>query len=158
MISARIVADSLNTDKSHRLTTFVLTYNRYIHSEIMTHRMFSRNAASSRAIPVKRMIKNIRDNPARPISWGQNQKGMQAEENICIENESIAIKIWDESCWNAIKSAERLINLGVHKQIANRLLEPFAHMTTIVTATEFNNFFHLRAHKDAQPEFRYFGL
>lgn len=153
MIEAKIIADSINP-VGDRITTWVLTYPRFIHSEIMTHRVFSRNAASSRAIPVQKMIDNIETNPATPIHWGKNQKGMQAEEELTPELQSEAAQQWLAAAKDAIKNAKALLGIGVHKQIANRLLEPFAHMTTLLTGTEFENFFGLRAHKDAQPEFR----
>jgi thymidylate synthase ThyX len=153
MIKVEIVADSIGAT-GNRLTSYVLTYPRFIHSEVMTHRMFSRNAASSRAIPVQKMIERIKTEPAGPIQWGKNQKGMQANELLDAQAVSSAQTTWLDAMKSAVKQAEILLELGVHKQIANRLLEPFAHMTTIVTATDFANFFNLRAHPDAQPEFQ----
>lgn len=154
MIEAKIVADSINDINRNRLTTFVLTYPRFIHSELMTHRMFSRNAASSRAIPIEKMIERILAEPAGPIYWGKNQKGMQASEELAGEELRQAIDTWHKSCKSQVEYAKKLSKLGVHKQIVNRLLEPFAHMTTLVTATDFANFFNLRADPDAQPEFQ----
>jgi thymidylate synthase ThyX len=153
MIQAEIVADSIN-DTKHRITSFLLTYPRFIHSELMTHRAFSRNAASSRAIPIEKMIKRIQDEPAMPVVWGKNQKGMQAASELSTEESHIAKDIWRRSSLSQIEYVRELSSIGVHKQIANRLLEPFAHMQTLVTATEYGNFFNLRAHKDAQPEFQ----
>ena len=153
MIEAKIIADSVNP-VGDRLTTFVCTYPRFIHSEVMTHRMFSRNAASSRAIPVKKMMERIRKNPAMPVTWGKNQKGMQADAVLSADEQDRAKRAWGHACEEALFWAEQLVEIGVHKQIANRLLEPFAHMTTIITATDWGNFFNLRAHKDAQPEFQ----
>jgi thymidylate synthase ThyX len=143
----------------------------------MTHRVFSRNAASSRAIPVKRMIDDIRQNCAMPIFWGKNQAGMQAKEELddivkrreilvspvgnsldpytlTVTDKHAAKHEWLAARDSAIKHAEKMLELGVHKQIANRILEPFMHMTVIITGTEFENFFALRAHPDAQPEFQ----
>lgn len=153
MISAEIIADSVQPE-GYRITSYILTYPRFIHSELMTHRVFSRNAASSRAIPVQKTIEEIRNNPARPVYWGKNQKGMQAQEELEPELANDAINVWDEAAHVAISHVERLIALNVHKQIANRLLEPWMHTKTLVTATEYNNFFALRCHKDAQPEFQ----
>ncbi len=152
MIETRIIADSLNP-VGNRLTTYVLTYPRFIHSEVMTHRMFSRNASSSRAIPVKTMIDKVLANPASPISWGKNEKGMQSSKELCKEDRAKAILVWNEAMLDAVKHAKRMMDLGVHKQIVNRIIEPYSHITTILTGTEFNNFFNLRAHEDAQPEF-----
>lgn len=153
MIEAKVVAHSVNT-WGNEIVTFVCTYHRYIHCELLTHRVFSRNAASSRAIPVEKMIARILAEPAMPVSWGKNQKGMQAEDILSHSEQGEAEAIWKESLVAAVDYANQLLDLGVHKQIANRLLEPFAHMTTIITATEWGNFFNLRVHKDAQPEFQ----
>ena len=153
MIKAEIVCDSIN-DFGNRIISYILTYPRFIHSELMTHRMFSRNASSSRAIPVEKMVNALETEPAMPISWGKNKKGMQAVEELDSVHADLARRIWIESRDRAIVGAKGLLALGVHKQVANRLLEPFAHMTTLVTATEWGNFFNQRAHPDAQPEFQ----
>lgn len=153
MIEAKILCDSINT-AGDRITTFLLIYPRFILAELNTHRIFSRNSASSRAIPVEKMIQRVINNTATPIYWGKNQKGMQANEELSDFDKGLSEGIWLAAMINAVKKAKKLVNIGVHKQIANRLLEPFMHITTIVTATEFGNFFNLRAHKDAQPEFQ----
>jgi len=150
-ISAKVILDSISL-ANKRIITLELIYCRFIHGELMTHRVFSRNAASSRAIPIKKMIEDIRNEPAMPIHWGANQPGMQA--NTQIENIEEAKKIWLESCELACNQSEKLASLGIHKQIANRITEPFMYMRTLVTATEFDNFFTLRDHADAQPEIR----
>lgn len=152
MIKAEIVADSVGTHGC-RITSFVLTYPRFIHAEVMTHRAFSRNAASSRAIPVQKMIDDVNQHPARPIHWGRNQKGMQAHDALDTATAEQAIRLWDNAAREAVATVKKLLDLGVHKQVANRILEPFTHMVTLVTATDLHNFFALRAHADAQPEF-----
>ena len=155
MITATIVADSLNVSiRDKRITSFVLTYPRFIHSELMTHRMFSRNAASSRAIPISKFIEDVLTDPALPIHWGANQKGMQADNEVDEETKIKAMQIWNEARDSAVSYAKKLNELGIHKQVANRLMEPFFHITTLVTATEYDNFFKLRAHSAAQPEIR----
>lgn len=151
MISAKIVADSI-APSGVRLTTFVLTYPRFIHSEFMTHRMFSRNASSSRAIPVKKQIQMVVDNPAIPIAFTKNKKGMQGGELLSGDEHEAAVKLWLEGRDKAVETAKALADLEVHKQYANRVLEPYAHITVVCTATDFDNFFALRCHKDAQPE------
>lgn len=153
MIEAKIIADSINP-VGNRISTFILTYPRFIHAQLMTHRVFSRNVASSRAIPIKTIIERITQEPAMPVFWGKNQKGMQASEELNEAERSKAIKLWCNSAKRAIKYANNLLKLGVHKQITNRILEPYMHVTTLVTATEFGNFFNLRVHEDAQPEFQ----
>lgn len=149
MITAKIIADSISTNDV-RITTMELNYPRFIHSEFMTHRMFSRNASSSRAIPVEKMLKQVQETPAMPIHWGKNQPGMQAKEEI--EFIQDAEVYWEEACNDTIYWVNHLNRLGLHKQVINRLLEPFQYIKVIVTATEWDNFFKLRLHEDAQPE------
>lgn len=154
MFEVKIIADSTNEAKNTRLTTFQLKYPRFFHSELMTHRVFSRNASSSRAIPIKKMIEMVEQEPAMPIEWGKNQKGMQAKEVLDDVTANRAGKLWVEASRHACAYAQSLETLGVHKQITNRLLEPFQWISVIVTATDYKNFFELRTHEDAQPEFR----
>lgn len=161
-IIARVVADSIS-ETGKRITTFELEYHRFIHSELMTHRHFSRNAMSSRAVPVSKMIEQVRNTPATPIHWGKNQAGMQAEvennnyiscpEYIGLDSEINTKEMYWSLCAKvASDMAEQMSNAGYHKQIVNRLLEPFQMMKTVLTATEFDNFFWLRLDPDAQPE------
>jgi thymidylate synthase ThyX len=152
-LSAKIIKDSLAPDGC-RLTTFVLRYHRMVHAELMTHRAFSRNSSSSRAIPVKRMIEWVKEDPAVPVEWGKNQSGMQARELLSPEDAAKAELVWLEARDLMITKTQELIDLNVHKQIANRLLEPWHHISVIVTATSYANWFGLRYHPDAQPEIR----
>lgn len=150
-ISAKIIADSVNV-QGNRITTFELEYPRFIHGELMTHRMFSRNAASSRAIPVVKVIEQVRTNPAMPVHWGKNQAGMQATQELSELDIEGAKHQWKLAAENAAYMAESMSLLGLHKQVVNRILEPFQLMKVVLTATEFNNFWWLRDHADAQPE------
>jgi len=152
-ISAKIVADSVSPF-GIRLTTLQLRYPKFIHGEFMTHRVFSRNASSSRAIPIERLIQDTIDDPALPVSWGKNQKGMQASEELNKEDAKQATAIWLQARDNAVIQARILATMNIHKQLVNRIIEPFCHINVVVTATEWNNFFSLRRHKDAQPEIR----
>lgn len=168
-ITATVIADSITPKptfadvKPKRITTLQLRYPRFIHAEFMTHRMFSRNASSSRAIPVKRLIEDIKRDTAMPIHWGKNQPGMQAREEHfesvqTVDDVTGDVFLMDrEEAWYsardaAIHIAEAYDRSGYHKQIVNRLLEPFSHINVVVTATEWDNFFELRFHPDAQPE------
>jgi thymidylate synthase ThyX len=151
MISAKVIADSISRN-GNRITTFVLRYPRFIHSQMMTHRVFSRNTSSSRAIPVKKMIQEILDDPVFPVEWGKNKKGMQAEGVLDEADQKIAERWWREAQSNALGVAEILDHMGVHKQIVNRVLEPYMHVNVILTGTEFDNFFDLRVNHAAQPE------
>lgn len=136
------------------LKTFQLKYWRPIHSELMTHRVFSRNAGSSRARPVKGIIEQVLKNPWGPSYWGQNQKGMKAEVGLSLEDIEEAKRQWLLGAMRAAKTASALENLKLHKQCANRVLEPFTHIDVVVTSTAYNNWYALRNHKDAQPEIR----
>lgn len=151
--SAKIIADSVN-ESGDRITTFVLTYHRFIHSEFMTHRMLSKNSSSSRAIPVEKMIAKVISDDVYPLHWGKNQKGMTAKESLDPESEYRAKMEWEYARQYAIQIARNLAAIGTHKQIANRVLEPFSSITVICTGTEYQNFFNQRCHADAQPEIR----
>jgi thymidylate synthase ThyX len=151
MIKTKIILDSIS-EAGNRLTTFELTYPRFIHAEFMTHRSFSRNAASSRAIPIEKMIQKVEGNPAQIVWWGKNQSGMQAKEELEGEALLTVQELWHDAQGQAIKYASHLAEYGLHKQISNRLLEPFMNITVICTGTDWNNFFALRCHPDAQPE------
>ena len=149
----KIILDSV-APNGIRLCTFQITFPRIILAELNTHRAFSRNSASSRAIPVKKMIAKVMDDPFIPIYWGKNQKGMQAEQALTEDEQVLAEIDWEKARDYAVQSAYNLLNTGVHKQIANRLLEPFLWHEAIVSATDYANFFAQRCHPDAQPEIR----
>jgi hypothetical protein len=171
----RVIADSIANGITNRkrITTLELRYWRAIHAEFLTHRMLSRNASSSRAIPVAKMIEQVRNDPAGPIHWGKNQPGMQANEqhdapvtlfqyaNVGAPTDNLfdgfsqeftIQEAWVEAAHNAAEVAEAMNAAGYHKQLVNRILEPFQYISVIVTATEWENFFQLRNHPDAQPE------
>jgi thymidylate synthase ThyX len=154
--SARILLDSVS-EAGARLTTMEVRYPRFIHSEMMTHRMLSKNSASSRAVPIRKMIAAVRDEPAMPVWWGRNQSGMQAFEQLDAEARERAMQEWQLALEDALKHAEVLASkdIDLHKQLVNRLLEPFAWITVIVTGTEWSNFFTQRCHPDAQPEIKH---
>ena len=148
-ISAKVIAYSISPE-GLPLLTYELLYPRFIHSEFMTHRMVSKNSASSRAIPTHKLIEQVRHMPMMPIHWGLNQKGMQAEQEIDPADIAAAQNMWLCAARNAADMAEAMMDLGLHKQVVNRVLEPFVPMRVIATASEWNNFFHLRDHADAQ--------
>lgn len=187
---AKVIADSISEESGKRITTMQLCYPRFIHAEFKTHRILSsdsqdeiyvvsqstglmddrnlsRNASSSRAIPVAKIINQVRNNPAMPIHWGKNQPGMQAavESNELVlyhypfsEEEDkpyTAQDAWKIAANHAADVADAMNAAGYHKQVVNRILEPFQWIHVIVTATEWDNFFELRDHEDAQPEIRH---
>ncbi len=149
----RIEKDSI-TKHGHRLTTFVVTFPRIVLAELNTHRTLSRNSASSRAIPVDKQIAKIKSDLFYPVHWGKNQKGMQAESELNPIAIDDAKALWKYASFNAVSIAEELLEVGVHKQITNRLLEPFMWHTAVVSGTEWSNFFHLRDNAMAQPEIK----
>lgn len=150
MIKAKVICDSVWNDK--RITSLEITMPRFLLAQFNTHRVFSRSAASSRAIPTAKLVDMTRTNRVEPVFWGKNQAGMQAHEELEPENKEKARIVWHKAALNAANSAEELAELGCHKQIVNRLLEPFLWANVIVTATEWDNFFKLRLHEDSQPE------
>lgn len=152
-IAAKIITDSIS-DQGIRLTTFQLRYPRFIHAEFLTHRLFSRNASSSRAVPVEKLIQDVLLDTAKPIHWGKHQKGMQAKEELPEYAAAFGEMEWLAARDCAVRQAECLRKLGAHKQIVNRLLEPFSHINVVCTATDYENFYALRRHEDAQPEIK----
>lgn len=152
-VTAKIIAHSI-APNGRMIVTWELEYQRFIHAEFMTHRLFSRNAASSRAIPVATIIDQVRNNPAMPIHWGVNQAGMQAKSVLSDALTGSARFLWKQAADFAANIAEALTKVGLHKQATNRILEPFQTMKTVMTATCMDNFFWLRNHEDAQPEIK----
>lgn len=150
-ISAKVIADSVCSVSGVRITTMLLRYPRWLHAELMTHRVFSRNASSSRAIPFKRLLKDMLDDPAYPIYWGSNQRGMQAGAPLTGWRLHTVKGAWWLGKWAAAGAAWLADKSGAHKQVVNRLIEPFSHITVVVTATQWSNFLALRCHKDAEP-------
>ena len=150
---AKIVLDSVS-ECGDRLTTMEVRFPRFVLAEFNTHRVFTRNSGSSRAIPFKKLIGGIVSSPFVPDYWGANQSGMQANEQIDDEKRILAVEDWLKVRDAVVGTAVDLDSLGVHKQTVNRLLEPFMWHTVVVTSTEWDNFFALRANPDAQPEIR----
>lgn len=148
--------------------TFHLRYPRIIHGEVMTHRVFNRNARSSRAVPVNNLLAEIRTSPFVPWHWTGAKPGMQGvpdwkelvlvkgaaalhtEQNTPVTNEAAWLLGRDIMC----DLAESFGNANYHKQVANRLVEPWMWMDLLVTATDWKNFMHLRDHSDAEPHIR----
>src|SRR3972149_4517172 len=124
MITAKVVADSKNS-LAKRITTMVVTMPRYILAEFNTHRMFSRNSASSRAIPFEKMVKSVEENPFIPLAWQKDHKGMQGTKYFTEEESVVNRYDWVQASKDAIRRAIALHNTGVTKQLTNRLLEPF---------------------------------
>ena len=151
LITAKVVADSVNASGT-RMTTMEIEYPRFILAELNTHRMLSKNSASSRAIPVKAMHEHIRANTAGPVYWGKNQAGMKAKECLDVEDTVEALMIWEQARDSALDFASQLADLNLHKQITNRITEPWMTMKTVISGTEWANYFWLRDHADAQPE------
>lgn len=148
MFEVTVAEDTVFNGK--RITTLVAKYPRIIHAEVLTHRSFCRNASSSRAIPVRRMIADVEADPFYPLWWGLNQKGMKMQDEEA--NIGACRNQWKISLNAALMAAKDLSgNLNVHKSLVNRLLEPFSYITCLITATEWANFFRLRIHEDADP-------
>ncbi|MBS1960722.1 MAG: hypothetical protein JST04_00795 [Bdellovibrionales bacterium] len=144
MIKAEIIADSEN-EFGNRITTMRVVFPRYILAELNTHRMLSKNSASSRAIPFQKLLQSVKENPFIPIAWQKDHSGMQGSEYFTDKEDiNYITKNWLLSRDFAVQEAENLSSCGVTKQLVNRLLEPFMYHTVLITATEWENFFSLR--------------
>lgn len=152
-ISAKVIADSINPD-GDRLTTFEVVFPRWILAEVNTHRALSRNSASSRAIPIEKVIRQVWSDPAEPVAWGRNQKGMQAQQELTGFRRYLARRLFLFARIPAIIIAWALTKVPLHKQIANRILEPWVWHRAILSSTTWENFFLLRCDPGAQPEFQ----
>jgi thymidylate synthase ThyX len=141
--NCEILADS-KSPQGDRITTMKITFPRYILAEFNTHRMFSRNSASSRAIPFGKMVKMVENNPFVPIAFQRDHKGMQGTEYLTGDDALRATNSWVWGLKQSLTSSKFLHETGATKQLCNRLLEPFMWHTVIVTATEWENFFKLR--------------
>lgn len=147
MIKAEIIADSIN-QQGDRITTYLLTFPRFILAELNTHRVFSKNSASSRAIPFEKMVEMVETDPFIPIAWQSKHSGMQGTEYLDGESEQkLLVNKWLEARDLAVQQSKLLNNSNVTKQLCNRLLEPFMWHTVLLTGTEFENFFKLRCPK-----------
>lgn len=153
MFECEVLADSVGST-GKRLTTVVATYPRMVHAELLTHRMFSRNSASSRAIPNEKLRQRVIDDPAMPVWWGKNQAGMQAREELTGWELDDVKRGWLHARDTMLEISSKMAKQGLHKQLCNRLIEPWMGITVIISATEWENFFKLRCHPDAQPEIR----
>jgi thymidylate synthase ThyX len=147
----KIILDSVSPNGA-RLTTLTAKYPRFIHAEMLSHRVFSRNTASSRAIPMAKLRQQAIDDPVIPIHWGKNQPGMQAAEELDTIGRRRCEYEWLRSRAEAVFTHQRLEEIGLHKQVANRVLEPFLWTTCLISSTTWDNFRTLRHHSDAQPE------
>lgn len=159
-ITAKVICDSIS-EQGVRLTTFEIEYPRFILAELNTHRQLSKNSSSSRAIPIKKMLSQIEDNMAMPVYWGKAKSGMQADGEVDEDSVWWYREKWKFAYDEVSYRVEQLSDLvegkkgfmkALHKQIPNRLIEPFQMMKTVITGTDWDNFFNLRLHPDSQPE------
>lgn len=156
-IQAKVIEDSIGPT-GQRLTTMQVRFHRFILSEFNTHRVFSRNFSSSRAIPTQKLIDQVRNDPAMPVFWGKNQPGMQSREELVGGPRHAAEMRWRSAAAAAAANAQDMLAFGLHKQITNRVLEPFLYVTGIVTSSAWDNWEMLRAHPDAQPEIYHLAI
>jgi thymidylate synthase ThyX len=153
-IYAKVIADTWHTVREARITTVEYSAPRYLLAEINTHGVLAKSAASSRAIPVAKRIEMATTAPYVPHQFGKNRPGMQASERVKGKARRQATDAWLRARNDVVKSARKLVTLDVHKQQANRLLEPFVYVQGVLTGTEWENFFALRDHADADPAFQ----
>lgn len=152
--SAKVIADSIS-EEGYRLTTMEVVMHRYVLAEFNTHRVFSRNSASSRAIPSRLQRQNVQTDPAIPIEFGTNQPGMQAGTALTGTSVDRATYAWIKAMHAAVEASRCLdSDLNVHKQVANRVLEPWMWHTAIISSTEWEGFYNQRCSPLAQPEIK----
>ena len=149
-ITAKVVCDSVS-EQGVRLTTFEIEYPRIVMSEFNTHRSVSKNSSSSRAIPVSKMLEHTEKVNLKPIYFGSKQSGMQAGKELDADDLPSAKYFWEAAMFDAIAWATELDELGVAKEVTNRLVEPFQLVKVVCTSTDWDNFFNLRLHPDADP-------
>lgn len=147
----KIISDSVS-QVGKRITTFELRYPRAVHAELMTHRQFSRNASSTRAINLQKQIQYILDDPYIPSHWGKFQPGMQAYTEFPECDIEFLKEEWLKARDDVVYRVKRMADTGLHQQVAGRLLEPWAHISVLVTATEWDNWYALRTDKAAHPD------
>lgn len=149
-ISAKVICDSIS-EQGVRLTTFEIEYPRIVMSEFNTHRSVSKNSSSSRAIPVSKMLEHTQTVNLKPVYFGSKKAGMQAGKEL-VGGDLINAKLfWESALFDAVTWATELDELGVAKEVTNRLVEPFQLVKVVCTATDWDNFFNLRLHPDADP-------
>ena len=153
-IQASLIKHSTHGVTGREMLTYVIDFNRFFLAELNTHRSISKNGLSSRAVPLESMIKTILEAPSVPVWWGKNEPGMKARAELDQKEMEQAQQIWFDAIKDATKHATRMKDIGAHKQIANRIQEVGMVQRMILSATDWNNFFWLRDHPDAQPEFR----
>lgn len=149
---ASVIADSVY--EGERLTTFEVRFHRFVLAEMNTHCVFARNSASSRAIPAMKQLQRVATEPADPVEWPGEQKGMQGGALLGGKELGEIQLEWMEARHDASEHAERLSKMGLHKSLTNRLIEPFMWHTSIITATSWQNFFDQRCSPLAMPEIR----
>jgi thymidylate synthase ThyX len=149
--TAKVLADSVN-DEGYRLTTMEIKLPLFILPQLLTHRMFSGNGMSARAVPYKRYAQMVVSDDVSPVEWGANESGMQAYELMSEEDAAQAQVYWDAARQHMLYYTQKIADLGAHKQFVNRLLIPFATCTRVISATTYDNFFRLRLEHDVQPE------
>src|ERR1700675_860449 len=153
-IDSKLILTSKNRETGVSLYTFVLTYARVILAEVNTHRMLSRTTASSRAIPAKKQRSRVLAVPFVPVTIGSNQKGMQAGKELSGWRRTVAIQTWKLTRYPNVLASWILEKVGAHKQIVNRIVEPWTWTQQVVTCTDLKNVFKLRNHPDAEPHFQ----
>ena len=155
-ISATVILDAKVNQrygvKPCRITTLEVIMPKFLVAQLNTHRTFSRNSASSRAIPIFKSIQNVLEAPVTPLDYGTpaNGKGMQPKSSLTGLRRLLAGAVWQTSMYLAIASAYLLNHIGLHKQFTNRLLEPYTYTKVLITSTEWENFLTLRDHGAAQ--------
>ena len=148
-MEVKVLLDSVNPYTNVRLTTLHCVYPQFIHQQVLTHRMFSRNSSSLRAISFDRADSEF--DTVYP-TWTLEKKGMQGPLVEDFKTKLMADCIVDEMDNFVSSRCARLEELGIHHQDINNYLRPFQNIHTVITATDFENFFQQRLHESTKPD------
>lgn len=151
--SAKVVLDSIS-EAGHRLTTLEVVMHPSAVEHFLTHRALSRNGASKRAIPLRKQIEAVREDPCYPASWKREQPGMQGGDELPARELYLAQNAWLRARGRATVEARLMGEAGLHKETASRVLAPFQWRTYLVSATEWTGFLQQRCSPLAQADIR----
>lgn len=146
---AEVVKHSV-TESGKEIITFSLKYGLIVHAELLRHKLLNHSVKSNRAIPCKTIRREVLDDPYVPIHFGSNQPGMVAK--LPHPYQRLVRSVWRAARYPAVGVNWLMDKLGVHKEVCNRLLNSWQWVRQTLTATEFDNFYNLRIHQDAQKD------
>lgn len=150
---AEVLLASINAKTGQSLVTFRIECPFWVWYDLLTHRALSRNASSTRAIPLRKMAQRVRQDMARPTDFKRAQSGMVANDSLPADVQTQLKAIWERAGLGALEAQQEMGDLGASKQDANAVLLPFIHVQAIVSSTQWDNFWRLRDNPQAKPDF-----